>query len=286
MRKAKQPSIGALLTEDPLLFKYRSKESAFRLLEDNTLWLSSRRFFNDPFDCYPSFEEPTSGDLFEFAKTVVLDYVPAHLPPQSQMTRQQIEAQKKPLGEKIDHQLRELKKGNAFEVIREGIVETIDSYGICSFTANLHSILMWSHYAENHKGVAFGFSLKTLNGSGRKVRKVEYPEKRGNIKISLNSKEIQNEKFEIVNNAFLKKSPDWKYEEEYRLIEKDAANTAIPIPLGALKLIVFGVEADVETKGKILQEVRMGNLSVQLLQAKLSQSLYRLDFEELTLRGD
>ncbi|QPF39129.1 DUF2971 domain-containing protein [Acinetobacter sp. TTH0-4] len=81
-------------------------------------------------------------------------------------------------------------------------------YYICSFSNNENSMLMWSHYAEQHKGimVEYWFGGELPNGFG--ISKVDY----------LDDKKRLKEKDTYVFNQFLlTKNKDWDYENEVRV---------------------------------------------------------------------
>lgn len=84
-----------------------------------------------------------------------------------------------------------------------------DDYRICSFTNNNNSMLMWSHYTQNHEGimVEYRFGHELPDGIG--VSKVEYT----------NEHRRKKEQSEYLFNQYLlTKNRDWSYEKEVRLI--------------------------------------------------------------------
>lgn len=84
-----------------------------------------------------------------------------------------------------------------------------DDYRICSFTNNNNSMLMWSHYTQNHEGimVEYRFGHELPDGVG--VSKVEYT----------NEHRRKKEQSEYLFNQYLlTKNRDWSYEKEVRLI--------------------------------------------------------------------
>ncbi|MFQ2110264.1 hypothetical protein [Aeromonas rivipollensis] len=84
-----------------------------------------------------------------------------------------------------------------------------DDYRICSFTNNNNSMLMWSHYTQNHEGimVEYRFGHELPDGVG--VSKVEYTSEH-------RRKKEQSEY--LFNQYLLTKNRDWSYEKEVRLI--------------------------------------------------------------------
>jgi DUF2971 family protein len=95
-------------------------------------------------------------------------------------------------------------------------IQTIDStYGILSLTTTNNNLLMWAHYADDHRGAVIELELddKFLyqDGPNRKfARAVKYSRKRARIPI--------NE--DILMEHFFVKSPEWEYEQETRVIRR------------------------------------------------------------------
>lgn len=51
------------------------------------------------------------------------------------------------------------KENKAISEINKYYKKTIDSAGIGAFTIKCDNILMWSHYADNHKGICLEFDF-------------------------------------------------------------------------------------------------------------------------------
>ena len=97
----------------------------------------------------------------------------------------------------------------------------IDSnYRICSFSNNNDSMLMWSHYAQEHQGimVEYWFGGEFPNGFG--VEKVSYTNefKRNKEKDSY-----------IFNQYILTKNEEWSYEDEVRLFSNRSEKVSFEI---------------------------------------------------------
>ncbi|HIF6082911.1 TPA: DUF2971 domain-containing protein [Vibrio parahaemolyticus] len=91
-----------------------------------------------------------------------------------------------------------------------GDKELIDSnYRICSFSKNENSMLMWSHYTENHSGIMIEYEFGGELPSGTCIDSVKYtnPKKRNK----------EQNKF-IFDQFLLTKNSEWYYEEEMRLV--------------------------------------------------------------------
>ena len=133
---------------------------------------------------------------------------------------------------------------NIEEIITEGVSSDLLEVGIISFSTNNLNNLMWSHYADNHKGIVIEFdqnipffqdSLKVLNGKKSRFGEdifgqiFEFPEK-VIYKNKLPTYEDDNSilpdsvfgyRFKNFNKSILfTKSNEWEYESEYRSVVK------------------------------------------------------------------
>ena len=144
--------------------------------------------------------------------------------------------------------------------------------------------LMWSHYAEEHKGYVIGFDSshpffnqkKSPVDELRHLRKIDYRDKPPVINLmNTNGSEL-----------FLVKSSKWKYEVEWRmllplsdsaeLIDKDPYPIHLfKFPAKAVERIVLGAKISDENK-RIIKSL-MGDRKfshVELCQARLDSSSY------------
>jgi hypothetical protein len=116
---------------------------------------------------------------------------------------------------------------------------------------------MWSHYADNHRGICLEFDANSeLFRSCRRVAyRSKYPVMRPQTLLQGNFEQ-----------ALLTKSNDWKYEDEYRIIAKKASaggtsgdfmmaseDGYLDLPIGALRSVVAGCESNVELIAAIVK---------------------------------
>jgi len=86
-----------------------------------------------------------------------------------------------------------------------------DKWGITCFSGNWNDPVMWSHYADEHKGIALGFEFPSLVPD-----KVDYKEHPIPEEEWLN--QFQNDPDGAMKAWFLRKYTSWQYEDEYRFI--------------------------------------------------------------------
>lgn len=170
--------------------------------------------------------------------------------------------------------------------------ETVNSLlGALSLSEICDHELMWSHYAEEHKGYAIGFDSshsffdqkKSPVDELRHLRKIDYRDSPPEINLMKTSGA----------ELFFVKSSRWEYEAEWRMLLplSDSADTIdkqpYPIhlfvfPPEAVTRIIFGAKMNTETKEVIKSKlISGGNLShVELYQARIDSSSYGILIEK------
>lgn len=203
-----------------------------------------------------------------------------------------------PFESDIEQRIEEHKSyGLTNEISKEEISEGhLNGIGIISFTESIDNILMWSHYADSHKGMAIGFDPKHI--FFKDLQRVRYTTQRPDLR-----KEFPN----IVGVELFFKSEQWIYEKEWRLVKSivqaDCTINAISkestlrklipfsypnlamiiVPEDAIKSVCFGVNADnlqIAAVRKIISEMK--NLShIQLQKIEMGVDKYELNIIDI-----
>ena len=87
----------------------------------------------------------------------------------------------------------------------------IDTFGMLCFSRQWRSPLLWSHYADRHKGVALVFEV-----TDARIKKIKYQQKRIEIDDSMSwfwLMEIE----KLQNKLLTTKYSQWSYEDEARI---------------------------------------------------------------------
>ncbi|CAM3479615.1 DUF2971 domain-containing protein [Arcobacter aquimarinus] len=232
-----------------ILYKYRSfGEYADKIILNSELYFASHTSFNDPFDCNLEFEE--DGDFNKHCETLN-------------------KTEKSLLGEKtIEDYKKDLKRNLIIEKSKVGIL---------SMSTNNKNILMWSHYADNHKGLCFGFKNDFYKESGITMSKVIYSEDDRYELIPYLGCEIED-----IKRMFTLKSRYWEYEEEFRLLDLKNSYGLKRFNNKYLKEILFGCKADETNIKKIIQLCQLNGFKhVIFKKARIVPGKFELDFDEL-----
>jgi hypothetical protein len=240
------------------VFKYRCDDEKARYnLENDFVWVCSPASYNDPYDSSISITPET------LTKTVIRDGVRDFIA--------------KDLGSKIEtHKVEQiLNASNPALALQELIMVEMDqipaehramfseplvaqmsawkeafgrtlptsqknSLKICSFSGTKQSIIMWSHYADQHRGYCIEYETDSLPPEHLFVRMlypVIYSEKLFDGTYYYMAAIRNRETFNILFPALaaLYKSPEWRYEEEWRLVipanlVKEASPWRVPTP--------------------------------------------------------
>ncbi len=139
------------------------------------------------------------------------------------------------------------------------LTNAIANHGVCSFTTATKNSVLWSHYADQHKGVCLKYSFpKTgiLFGDIIGFTKVTYQQNSLTDWIKYNIPNFQSEgefkkvdfMIELAKNLLGMKDVCWAYEQEYRLIKERYG--CLKLTKEHLKEVCFGLntsEEDIRT---------------------------------------
>ena len=96
----------------------------------------------------------------------------------------------------------------------ESQIDVFDvNHRVCSFSEDENSMLMWSHYSENHKGIMVEYMIYDEIPSGFSIGKISYEDE---LNRDMNSDESNS-----IRNHFLTKNKSWSYEKEHRIFSDD-----------------------------------------------------------------
>jgi|SRR5450830_221621 len=246
------------------------------ILEDGLIRFAPIGSFNDPFELEPTIT-PYSTPFLEYTDTLS-DVEFANLSYSDD-----------------DYKYARERVGK-IELYKNIYREKIGRYGVLSLSSNREinhlltvsmpekkdprtNILMWSHYADSHRGFVIEFRPNFIDGIN--LKKVEYCDKRD----FLTFEDIDENRFE---NIFFKKSPEWWYEQEYRaILPLDNASTIhdekfhlYKINKASINSITFGCAMSDENK-KIIMDLTKNDPELQrivLNHVCLKDEGYFLDF--------
>ncbi len=234
------------------IYKFTNAERAIGILKNQQLWFSKPEKFNDPFDCNINLIdfEPNEDQI----KMVINDKLRGN----RKDKREEIRKNKK----------------NAYRIKKQFVEQSNEMFqnsGVCCFSERKDNILLWGHYADNHKGICLKFSNEISN-IATIAAKVKYKDK-------YEKASFFNEKGNAVYHLIFTKSKDWAYEKEIRLIRiLDYGKTNFQIE--HLCEIIFGCKTEksvITRMKKLVAGLEMKH--IKFTQAKQTKSSFELNFE-------
>jgi len=248
------------------IFKYKeldpSNETSVDRIRDvlvkSRLWLSSPTDFNDPFDTSAKLIAISTAGERRKRFNEILKIQGVKYKDREKKIRQLM---KNPVDE-WERQLRSIYHKN------------IGNLGVVSFAGDPRNILMWSHYAQHHKGICIQFEVArdflTLSNALTVKYSKEYPV------INWAKSDFA----KSIEKVILRKHEGWSYEQEKRIIRMGEAHNHLKFDPSAVVSIIFGCRtsnASREIIESLLKERRQAKMpSIRLYYARKHASEYRL----------
>lgn len=261
---------GHPLSEVPnTIFKYKPiDEWSLNILKKREIYFSRPEQFNDPFDCgiplrfdlmkendYEEHMISIGMHQFHLTRSESIEFIASNRKKGIGVTFEQYKSHS-------DQQLRKLQ--NAVRIF--------------CLTTNTKNLLMWSHYADFHRGMCIGFNKHYLYlNTGNAIGKVNYF-------ATLPVQKPQESGIPTYIVQFLSKSICWQYEEEFRMVTMDGEQVHQLEPK-AIEQILVGCKVSSDNLSAIKDTIRSDKElhHVKLFQAKMVKYQFELRFEEIEL---
>lgn len=256
-----------------IIYKYRNWKSEFNrnTLIKSELYFASPKEFNDPFDCrvpkdFSILNDPAELELY-------IEYF-------RKKHKHNYKGQEQEFEESL-HDTRKTIINNLEEYQRQQNLALFESqdkyYGIISFSCRWDSILMWSHYADFHRGFCIGFNEMKLRESGKfgMGGTVTYSSDNAIPLRKLYGEDALTDAF---REAFVKAN-EWSYEKEYRLTKlfyplvPTPEQRIVSIPEGSIEEIIIGINTTKADEEEIIYWARKIDVPV----SKLSRSFTKFE---------
>jgi hypothetical protein len=241
----------------PVLYRYSALagdrlEWIRQLLVESRLYFASPATFNDPFDCRitPNFEASELARE-QFWRLVVREHFPnGPMRLDRDRIRRMAATSRTPAGR---------------EGLTQEIFKALHAAGVLCLSADPASTLMWSYYADGHRGVALRF--RTDIGSLARLGSAVGPFIPLGVKYqrafpSLNY--FKSTTADLVFTLLGAKSADWAHEQEWRLVlpHKQGLFT---IPPALVDGVVLGMRIPADVESAIRTWVQARSPSIELL---------------------
>ena len=214
------------------IYKYRKIDSnLYRTLVLSEIYFAPPTSFNDPFDSnIVPIPTVTRGDVEDYCSKIFPNLV----------------------GQKFQDTVDETLK-RAPQIIsksfRTDLSEMRKRLSICCFSQIHNSSLMFSHYADGHRGVCLEFKV-SQHDFYDSINPVQYPQDYPSLPF------FRHVPWAAIEAQFLNKQREWAYEKEWRIIRVDEPVGFIKFPPDFLTSIIFGLEtsdSDIEVIREIIK---------------------------------
>ena len=238
------------------LYRYRTFDQYYKSnIMDGQVYLACPNTYNDPFD---------SAVKFDYKKCVevLLGKESANLFPEVLSN---------------DSELRIL-----FENHYRGTFDGFKKYvKMACFSEKKDSILMWSHYAQNHKGFCIEYEFDESNTFYKHLHPIIYTKER----YTTSKRDMSNTNGKWIYKTICRKSDVWSYEKEWRIVTVNF-NKVMPdklkYPNGKyvldlkenIKAFYLGAKIEKKYKEEIIWFAKQNN--VEVYQMNLSPDSYDL----------
>ncbi|MFT7432549.1 MAG: hypothetical protein ACI9TY_000161 [Alphaproteobacteria bacterium] len=303
--------------EKPIsFFKYTGAHGGRLLLENQTLKWSRPSEFNDPFDCHLDLViddldyEFVKNELLRKARCVFDSTVPLDDNNFFNLTITSLKSKGTDFNS-IQKMLEPL-FAEMFESLPnivqkyESVFQTfMSAYKLLCLSSVVDDNLMWSHYADSHKGCAFEFRSSDQNSPYNEAKAVSYPELApvyfdANKVVNLMCGDFSEDYLDMIHKCIYTKSRDWDYEKEWRVSLGDGRTPSEPfefLPFGERELhgVYLGCkmpDADYKDqkgeklfgKTSLVKLIREKYPQAKIYQAKKIYGKRVVEFEELKVK--
>lgn len=224
------------------LYKYRSFDVfCLRLLTHAEVSYCNPRTFNDPLDCDPAIEVDIDRSALEhlcyafLRRTQTESHAKAAINNYRCLSSKYGDFKTEPRVE--DHLNRMLAQR-----VKEELDYELGLRGVLSLSERWNSVLMWSHYADNHRGMCIEFDTTELPHPNLKA--VEYRASRrvrASDLFEWKRRHSADAEQRVRNTYFFAKAGPWRYEREWREVEEESGVKESGLRVTAIH---FGLRCD------------------------------------------
>jgi hypothetical protein len=288
-----------------LFYKYLNCHAAKAVLTNRTLKWSPALSFNDPFDM--QFDLHLDFDPSEVVTLCKQDFADILLGRRTfeagvglgkVLSRLKVIAPKVPAA-KLDHFIEDSlrlvmdNRPTDMAAMHDELRQHFGTYKVLCLSKRNESLLMWSHYADHHKGVVLRLAcLEETDSSWTVARPMHYVDKMPRF---VNQEELRSlitgqadlRREAIAERTIFTKALDWQYEKEWRVyrpsktIEDESLNFHLP----ELSAVYFGCKISHSDRDEIAALARSINPTVELFTSKKSEREFAIEFHKISAAG-
>lgn len=248
------------------LFKYgKLNEHSEAVFSTPTAWLSQPAQLNDPFECRPWFTfEGSPEQIVQSIARGLRQHYPDLTPDNATANATGIFLEGR-------H-----RNPNTWEGLRQALIVTLGSrIGLYCLSEVNDSILMWSHYAEDHRGYCLEFEATDHTPFFGTAQQVKYSTDFPVVDYFNTPNEEQ------ANLIFLTKFSGWAYEKEWRIIDHETGPGIHEYPPELLQSVIFGLRMPETDRKRIREWVMKRGHAVKFFEAQRHDRQFKVVVEEI-----
>lgn len=253
-----------------ILYKYRDWDNVFhkRLLTHRELYFASIEQFNDPFDgTIPHRYKPeqlTEDNIFKKYYQVTKEAYPKW--PEEKIHAECYEYQRRGLFKDETH-LEKFEKNTKHRVNLQ--------FGISCLSKEQNHFLMWSHYANSHRGFVVGFDKVLLfEDTSAQFAHMLYEE-------DIPALDLFEDTFTHFAKLVGTKSTTWKHENEYRLTKANFAKQSVALRAETIVEIIFGCKMPENEKMKLVGFIAKEFPHARVYESNLSKTKFQTELLQI-----
>lgn len=240
-------------------YKFRDISKFTRtIIVKSELYFGSAEDFNDPFDFLPIF-------TMKADRKPLQRYLEDTVPNRPRAERRKFAAQiiSAPNFPEYEKQ--------AMAVAQAELEKVRRSSGLLCLSSRSEHMLLWSHYANSHRGIALRFRPEKGDGFFERACEVTYQRAREKLNFVLH------DTMTLHKLGLLTKADFWSYENEWRIVGQPGSKGGHKFPAASLDGIILGAKISEEDEREVREWVSNSGRSVEWLRAKVHNEEFRLD---------
>ena len=251
---------------------------------EGLVYPSSPLYFNDPYDCEFCFQADTIDELLDRKEYIQLleNRFPLKKEEKNRILysddiEKAMEIILRSHGGKLSDSLKNILQNG----LNNCMNEIKDSIRVVCLSEVYNSMLMWSHYAQNHKGFCIEYEFDESNTFYKHLHPIIYTKER----YTTSKRDMSNTNGKWIYKTICRKSDVWSYEKEWRIVTVNF-NKVMPdklkYPNGKydldlkenIKAFYLGAKIEKKYKEEIIWFAKQNN--VEVYQMNLSPDSYDL----------
>ncbi len=153
------------------------------------------------------------------------------------------------------------RRGDSYYAPEAPLLHPDKEVRVVSFSEDQRNALMWSHYADYHRGICIGFRRQVMEQLAT-LHRVHY-----RVRVPTLLEELPEE--DKLSTAFLSKSKEWGYEREWRIITFDGRQY-LDLPRGAISVVLFGFRTPQEDREWVVEWLRLSESKAAMRKVEFS----------------